>query len=468
MLFTSLEFLFLFFPLTIGINFLLPKKFRNYWLLLTSLFFYAWGEPTFIIVMLGSILANYLFALRISEEKKHRRLILAIAIAFNLSLLFIFKYLGFTSSLLNSVFPSISVIKVMLPIGISFFTFQSISYIIDVYRGVPAQKNLFHLGLYISLFPQLVAGPIVRYGTVCEEIEERTITSDDFCQGMLRFVRGFNKKIIFSNMLAQVADFAFSGEELTVFLAWIGAICYALQIYFDFSGYSDMAIGIGRMLGFHFLENFNFPYISKTVTEFWRRWHISLSSWFKDYLYIPLGGSRVKSKWRLIFNLAVVWIATGIWHGASWSFLLWGMLYGALIIFEKLLSIPQKVEKHLGLRIPYQIFSLLVILFAWVLFRAPDLKFALTYFASMLGFASGGFIDAEGMRKFLNYSVFIVFGIICATPLFSFLRTKIQLKVKRGACVFDAIAYFAQIILFFVSVSYLIMDVHNPFIYFNF
>ena len=470
MLFTSLEFLFLFFPITLGINFLLPKGYRNYWLLLVSLFFYAWGEPVFVLIMLASILFNFFVALRIdeTESKKYKKLFLSIAIAGNLGLLFIFKYLNFTTGILSNLFSSVEITKIALPIGISFFTFQSMSYVIDVYRGIPVQKNIAHLGLYVSLFPQLIAGPIVRYSTVAQEIKERTVTYHEFCNGMLRFVRGFNKKVLLANLLAQVADMAFAVENPSVSLAWVGAICYSLQIFFDFSGYSEMAIGLGLMMGFHFLENFNYPYISKTITEFWRRWHISLGTWFRDYLYFPLGGSRVKSKWRLVFNLSVVWLATGIWHGASWNFILWGVLYGVILIFEKLLSIPKKADENLYLRIPYQIFSLAMVIFGWVLFRATTLSSALSYLKSMLGFTSGGFTDDITTRYFLDFIILILAGIICSTPLIPFVRIKLQAKIKNSEIAFDIIGYSVQLILFLIGVSFLIMNAHNPFIYFNF
>ena len=343
MLFTSLEFLFMFFPITMGINYLLPQKARNYWLLVMSLLFYSWGEPSFVIVMIISIMFNYFMAIRVAETERgdaHSKRMLAVAIIGNLGLLFVYKYMNFTTGVIHSVFPFTQELfeqtQLVLPIGISFFTFQSLSYVVDVYRGEPVQKNPFYVALYVSLFPQLIAGPIVRYTTVAEEINCRAVNSDMLTNGMYRFIKGFNKKVLLANVLSIVADSAFETKELTVLLAWVGIICYALQIYFDFSGYSEMAIGIGLMLGFKFLENFNYPYISKTITEFWRRWHMSLGTWFRDYLYFPLGGSRVKTKRRLVFNLAVVWLATGIWHGASWNFILWGALYGVLLIFEKL------------------------------------------------------------------------------------------------------------------------------------
>lgn len=475
MLFTSLEFLFMFFPITLGINFLLPEKARNYWLLIASLFFYAWGEPSFLIVMIFSILFNYFMAIRVCESERgdrHSKIMLAIAIIGNLGLLFVYKYMNFVTGTLHSVFPFtqswFEQSSYVLPIGISFFTFQSISYVIDVYRGVPVQKNLAYVALYVSLFPQLIAGPIVRYTTVAEEINHRVVTSDMLYRGMMRFVKGFNKKVLLANVLAQVADVAFTSSELTVSLAWLGAICYALQILFDFSGYSEMAIGIGLMLGFNFPENFNFPYISKTITEFWRRWHISLGSWFRDYLYFPLGGSRVKSKLRLVFNLAVVWLATGIWHGASWNFIVWGALYGVIIIFEKLLSLPKKLENHKVVGALYQIFSMLMVLLGWVIFRANDLPSAFNYIKAMFGFAPGGFTNAIAAMNFRDYFVMIIAGLVCSTPLVGFLRKKVEDRFACGSTICNVVSYVIYGLLFIISVSFIVMNAHNPFIYFNF
>ena len=415
MLFTSLEFLFAFFPLTLGVYFILPKKARNYWLLVISLLFYAWGEPTFLFVMLGSIVFNYLMALRIAELPKDsalRKLMMFIDVVGNLGIMFIYKYLNFVTASLHDFFPStvnmFEQTHFILPIGISFFTFQAMSYVIDVYRGVPVQKNLFYLALYISFFPQLIAGPIVRYTTIAEQIEERTVTVDGFSKGIMRFLYGFNKKVLLANILAQVADAAFGAEELSVAFAWLGAICYTLQIFFDFSGYSEMAIGLGLMFGFNFLENFNYPYISKTITEFWRRWHISLGSWFRDYVYFPLGGSRVNSKLRLVFNLFVVWLATGIWHGASWNFILWGVLYGVIITVEKLCSIPKLSDKRKAFSIPYQIFTMIMVIFGWVLFRAENLGLAANYLRTMLGLAGKPLFDTTAGFYLREYLVLLI------------------------------------------------------------
>jgi alginate O-acetyltransferase complex protein AlgI len=300
-------------------------------LLIMSLGFYAWGERKFVLIMMASIAGNYLFALAISAHRKRGRAILLwLDVAMNVGILFVFKYLGFTVRTIDTIAGAeLSVPQIALPIGISFFTFQAMSYVIDVYRGTtPVQKNPFYVALYISFFPQLIAGPIVRYNTIADQILVRTENIKDFSYGCRRFIIGLCKKVLIANQLALLADTAFSANaaagELTVTLSWMGVIAYAFQIYFDFSGYSDMAIGLGRMFGFHFEENFNYPYISKTVTEFWRRWHISLGTWFRDYVYFPLGGSRVKSRMRLILNLFVVWLLTGIWHGAHMSFVLWG------------------------------------------------------------------------------------------------------------------------------------------------
>ena len=343
MLFSSTVFLFFFLPVTVGIYYVLDRKFKNYWLLITSLLFYSWGEPKFIFVMLGSIFMNYLFALLVDkfrENKKAARFILTLTCIWNIGIFFVYKYLNFTIDNINHLFgQNIPLTNIVLPIGISFFTFQAMSYVIDVYRkNGKVQKNPFNVALYITFFPQLIAGPIVRYETVADEINFRKETLDDFYSGIKRFVVGLCKKLIISNSVAVIADFVFDTEDLTqisVLAAWAGAVCYTLQIYFDFSGYSDMAIGLGKMFGFHFNENFDYPYASASVSEFWRRWHISLGTWFRDYVYFPLGGSRVKSKARLVFNLFVVWMLTGIWHGASWNFVLWGVYFFVILAAEK-------------------------------------------------------------------------------------------------------------------------------------
>lgn len=482
MLFPSMEFLFLFFPITFCVYFLLPKRIggqnaRNYWLLIASLFFYAWGEPKFVLVMLFSIAFNYFIALHIEElsvetESLRRRLLLAVAVLVDIGILFAFKYMNFVTGAIHSFFPQTKELfeqtSFALPIGISFFTFQSLSYVIDVYRGIPAQKNLGYLGLYISFFPQLIAGPIVRYTTISEQIQERRITAGMLSDGVLRFLYGFNKKALLANAFAEVADLAFGAEGLSVGMAWLGAVCYTLQIFFDFSGYSDMAIGLGKMFGFQFLENFNYPYISKTVTEFWRRWHISLGSWFRDYVYFPLGGSRVKSKARLAVNLACVWLATGIWHGASWNFIVWGLLYGVLITIEKLWSIPEKAAKRKLLGAGYQIFTLLAVVFGWVLFRAESLSGAAGYLQAMFKLNGNEFVDNDFVFYAREYAVALIIGVLLSTPVLRFLKERFVSKSELAARVSENSSYAMQMLLFIVSVSCLVMNAHNPFIYFNF
>ncbi len=465
MLFTSLEFLLFFLPTVLLLYFPLPHRAKNVWLLLASLFFYAWGEPSFLPVMLLSILFNYLCALLIARFFRAGRGILTLAVVGNLGLLFVFKYANFFTSLLHPLIPSLPKTSIPLPIGISFFTFQAMSYVIDVYRGTPERKNPLDLGLYIALFPQLIAGPIVRYSDVAREIDQRKVTWERLSAGILRFLRGFNKKVLLANALSAVADAAFASESLGTGLSWLGIVAYALQIYFDFSGYSEMAIGLGLMLGFSFPENFNDPYISGTVSEFWRRWHITLGAWFRDYLYFPLGGSRVSSRARLVFNLAIVWLSTGFWHGASWNFLLWGAWYGILIGAEKLLGIPRRLQRHRSLRALYRGFTLLAVLVGWVFFRADGIGAAGHYLGAMLG------VEGEGADAFFylrEYFVIFAAAILCATP---FLR-KLQRCALSGdesrANLYRRLSAAWQIVLFAVSVSFIVMDAHNPFIYFNF
>ncbi len=474
MLFTSLEFLLVFFPIALGVYYILPHKARNYWLLLASLFFYAWGEPAFVFGLMFSILFNYLLALRIDEMPvggKGRKWMLAFTIAGNVVFLGIFKYMNFITENLRAFFPSLQTsvpqTEIFLPVGISFFTFSAISYVVDVYRGVPAQKNIGYLGLYIALFPKLLIGPIVRYTDIIEQIKtERHITMGGFSDGFLRFLYGFNKKMLLANTLAEVADKAFATSELSVGMAWLGAICYTLQIYFDFSGYSDMAIGLGKMFGFTFKENFNYPYISKTVGEFWQRWHISLGSWFRDYVYIPLGGSRV-NKSRLVLNLFIVWLLTGIWHGANWTFIVWGILYGVLITIEKLLNLPSKLSKQKS-AVFYQTFTMLAVVCGWVLFRSEHLSGAVLYFKAMIGLEENGFLDPTFLFNFREYFILIVIGIIFSTPIFRWLTEKMQGRGEKIGTIYYTGCYAIQIVLFLVSMSFIVMNYHNPPVYFNF
>lgn len=490
MVFSSAIFLFCFLPITLIGYYLLDRKFKNYFLLLVSLMFYAWGEPSFVFIMLGSIFVNYLLALGIDAthvRSEHcskfyivKKLLLVVSVLLNLSLFFIYKYLDFTILNINTVAGwfgvewEIPLRGIALPIGISFFTFQAMSYVFDVYnRKGEVQKNPFNVALYISLFPQLIAGPIVRYQTVADQIKNRKETLDGVAQGIRRFIVGLAKKAIISNTVAMAADYAFdsvAAGKSTVALAWIGAICYTLQIYFDFSGYSDMAIGLGKMFGFDFLENFNFPYCSKTVSEFWRRWHISLGTWFRDYVYFPLGGSRVNSKRRLVFNLFVVWILTGIWHGANWTFIIWGLMYFVLLTFEKLTGIEKKLDKPYT-AIPYRIFTLLCVVVGWVFFRASDVSQALSYLECMFGFAPRGVMDGATEMIILQYLPVIIIGIIFSINIKKlFMKSKLYLANKM---LFDApsVCIFGDVILMVlavVAVSFTVASTYNPFIYFNF
>ena len=469
MLFSSNIFIFLFLPAVLFGYYVIFRKTRlgqNIFLTLSSLFFYAWGEPRFVMVMLLSIIANWAFALwvdKVKHNKKETHLALITMLVFNLSIIFIFKYLMFTLNNINNIFHThINVPEIILPIGISFFTFHSISYVIDISRGnYKAQRNPLNVGLYISLFPQLIAGPIIRYHTIADQIEGRKETLNDFSCGICRFVIGLAKKVLLANTLAIVADKAFtansSGEGLSVGFALLGALAYTFQIFFDFSGYSDMAIGLGRMFGFHFPENFNYPYISISITEFWRRWHISLSSWFRDYVYFPLGGSRVDSKWRLAFNLFVVWTLTGVWHGANWTFIIWGIMYFALITIEKLTKIGNKIGRF------GHIYTLFFVIIGWVFFRAEYLGLAIDYLKALTGINSNGIIDNKAIMYFSENKYFYLFAIIFSMPVTEWIKDKFP-KSKM----LDFLYPVVMIFLFVTSVSYIIKGAYNPFIYFNF
>ena len=464
MLFTSLEFLFLFLPLALGVHYLLPMRLglRNAWLLLASLAFYAWGEPTFVLAMLASIAFNYVMALGVEALRGRRGggTLFALAVVGNLSLLGVYKYANFFTATVRAWFPSwqgvVPQTSFLLPIGISFFTFQALSYVIDVRRGRAAQRNPLDLALYIALFPQLIAGPIVRYETVADQIRGRRPSWDLFASGIGRFLVGFNKKVLIANVMAEAADRMFGAPSPSCAGAWLGAVAYTLQIYYDFSGYSDMAIGLGRMFGFRFLENFDYPYVSRTVTEFWRRWHISLGSWFRDYVYFPLGGSRV-GRGRLLFNLAVVWFLTGLWHGANWTFILWGCLYGVLIAFEKLSGWARAVDGHRVLRLLCQPFTLLMVVCGWVLFRSETVAAAGGHLAAMFGIGAPA-SDDLALFWWREIALVLAVAVVGSTPILQRIRSRAA--VAAGSV--------AQLILFAVSVSCLVMKAHNPFIYFNF
>lgn len=475
MLFSSTIFIFIFLPVVLLGNFVIFRKHRtaqNIFLLICSLFFYAWGEPLFVLIMIASILANWLLGLLVVRrtDKWYQRLILAITAIVNLIGLFIFKYLMFTVTNINALFgSSITVPSITLPIGISFFTFQAMSYVIDVYRGHgEVQKNPLNVGLYVSFFPQLIAGPIVRYETIADQIQNRKETMEDFTEGICRFIVGLGKKMLLSNTMAIVADAAFANEltaggTISVAFAWLGAIAYTFQIFFDFSGYSDMAIGLGRMFGFHFLENFNYPYISSSVSEFWRRWHISLGTWFRDYVYIPLGGNRVKSNGRLMLNLFVVWFLTGVWHGANWTFITWGLMYFVLLAFEKLTGLDKKFNGTVG-KIIKRIYTLFFVVIGWVIFRAENLGYAIEYIKSMLGLCGNALSEPLFNLHLSENIVFLIAAVIFSMPVAKALSNKLTNK----PALHETLRAVALIFVLILSLSYVVKGTYNPFIYFNF
>lgn len=473
MLFSSSLFLFAFLPgvLLCYYVFLRPwRSAQNLLLLLASLFFYAWGEPRFVLVMMGSILANYVFGLWVyARRRKSRSVVLpvAAAAACNLGLLFVFKYLVFTLENLNLLGLNLPIPGIRLPIGISFFTFQALSYIFDVAMGkAQVQRNPLSLGLYISFFPQLIAGPIVKYSTIAGEIQGRRETWSDFSAGCCRFIVGLGKKVLLANQLAAVADAAWSavGSGLPAAFSWMGALAYTLQIYYDFSGYSDMAIGLGRMFGFHFLENFRHPYLSCSITEFWRRWHISLSTWFRDYVYIPLGGSR-NGKSRTLRNLFVVWLLTGIWHGANWTFVCWGLFYFCLLWAEKFAGLGRRWPRPMA-----WCFTFLMVNLGWVLFRADSLPQALVFFGSMLG--RSGLFSVETAYYLRQYLPILLLGLLFSFPVAGFFSKKLESLLTRKLRVlvplWDILYGLSLLALFLASSAFLVKGTYNPFIYFNF
>lgn len=462
MVFSSALFLFVFFPITIIGYFIVNARMKNIWLLLASLFFYSWGEPKYIILMLLSIVTNYTLALGIDKIKgsKKKRMLLIFGIILNLGALGYFKYFDFMVSNINALFGTelLQMRNIALPIGISFYTFQSMSYVVDVYRKkVPVQKNLIKLGLYISFFPQLIAGPIVRYIDIEREITSREVTLDDVYYGCRKFMVGFAKKILIADQVSPLVDILFNSNGYSALPAWIGAVAFSIQIFFDFSGYSDMAIGIGRIFGFHFMENFNYPYISKSIQEFWRRWHISLSSWFRDYVYIPLGGSRCSTS-RACINLIIVFFLTGLWHGASWNFVVWGLYYVAFLIVEKLFlsNILKKVPAIIN-----HIYATFFIVIGWVFFRAEGLSEACYYLRNM-------FYVKEGMWKQVvtimnkQYWFCLAMGIVFSIPWIPAVEK--WLKKRKMDVLLDVVI----IAVFVVAIAYLLGKGFSPFLYFRF
>ena len=461
MLFSSVTFLYYFLPAVLILYFLVPWRLKNTVLLLFSLVFYGWGEPKLLFLMIFTILMFYGCGLMIgrSESQKAKKLWLTISIVISIGLLAIFKYADFFIGSFNSVTGlSVPLLRLALPVGISFYTFQSLSYTIDVYRGnVPAQKNLISFGAYVALFPQLIAGPIVRYVDVARELNERKHSWEDFCLGLRRFLVGLGKKILIADNFALLMKIFRESGDKSVLFYWLYAVAFTLNIYFDFSGYSDMAIGLGRIFGFKFIENFNYPYLSKSVTEFWRRWHMSLGSWFRDYIYIPLGGNRV-SKGRWVFNILTVWMLTGLWHGAAWNFVLWGLLFGILLMVEKWVPGLQKLPNLLR-----HGYVLLIVCLSFVLFNAESLSQALSDMGGMFGFAGVPMVNAESLYYLRSYAPLFVMGIVGATPIVRDTARKIGEK-PWGAI--PEILLMA--VLLIVCSAYLVDGSFSPFLYFRF
>ena len=477
MVFSSALFLFLFLPITLLGYYIMPGKGRNLWLLLASLIFYSWGEPKYVLLMLLSIGVNFAFGLGIEHYQQMesrqgvRKVILLGSLVYNVGILFYFKYLGFTVHTIERILPvgtktvDSFVDAITMPIGISFFTFQIMSYVIDVYRkDVPAQKSILKLALYISMFPQLVAGPIVRYSLVAKQMEQRIISWDKLYVGVWRFMKGFTKKVLFSNTLAQIADMAFDQKlySQSGAMAWFGIMAYTMQIYYDFSGYSDMAIGLGKLFGFDFNENFDHPYCAKSIQEFWRRWHISLSTWFRDYLYIPLGGSRCAT-WKIYRNTMIVFLVTGLWHGADFTFIIWGLYYGIFLILERggMAKVLQKLPPFLQ-----HLYAILLIMIGWVFFRADSLSAAISYLGGMLQLGNWN------MELFLykanrEQQLFLLIGAIGCIPVKDILVKLVKKEPKQLARI-EIVELIAGFIGFLLSIIYMTGSGFNPFIYFRF
>ena len=465
MVFSSLVFLFRFLPIFLLCYFIVPFKFKNLVLFLFSLVFYAWGEPVYICLMLFSTVFDYINGLLIEKfgvKTKGAKIVLIVSLLGNLGLLGVFKYTDFILGNINNLLgTSIPLPELALPIGISFYTFQTLSYTIDVYRGVvPAQHNIISFGAYVAMFPQLIAGPIVQFKTVAEELNHRVHNWGNFYIGVRRFCIGFAKKVFLANNIGFVwSEILSNYANSSVLTLWLGLICFAFQIYFDFSGYSDMAIGLGRMLGFHYLENFNYPYVSKSITEFWRRWHISLGSWFRDYVYIPLGGNQKGFK-RQIVNLSIVWLLTGIWHGASWNYVLWGIYYGILIIIEKLFLLKW-LEKY---NISSHIYTLFLVLIGWGIFAIEDFSILTNYMSCLFGLGGLNIIDNQFIYYLQNYGVLLIICAIASVNYFS--QGYSILKAQRPWV--KSLENIFIIVVFVMSLAMLVNSTYNPFLYFRF
>lgn len=465
MVFSSITFLFYFLPIVLAIYYIAPKKYRNVILLISSLVFYFFGEPKYGIIMVISIISIYFHGIWIEKAKntKYKKIPLISGVFISIAVLFYFKYFDFLIENINLwLDKKIDLFGIILPIGISFYTFQMISYMVDVYRGdAKVQKNFVKLATYISLFPQLIAGPIIRYTTIEEQLENRTYSFEKFSLGIRRFVIGLSKKVLIANILGELVKVFGTYNDGTVLFYWLYAIANMLQIYFDFSGYSDMAIGLGKMLGFEFLENFNYPYIASTITDFWRRWHISLSTFFRDYVYIPLGGNRV-SKIKWIRNLLVVWFLTGLWHGAAWNFIIWGLLFGILLILEKTIfkNIIEKIPKIIK-----HIFVLLIVMISFVIFSGNKMEDIIMQILGLFGIGTAGVVSTVSIHYLKSYLIILLVGIIGSTPLIKKVAEKLENKFPKIINIAEILLITALLIL---CTSYIIDGSFNPFLYFRF
>ena len=472
MVFSSLEFLFLYLPIALGIYFLCPKKWRNIWLLAISLVFYGWGEPVYVFLMIFTIIVDYVCGYLVDKFKDDRRkakAALIISVVINLAILGFFKYYDFIVGSILNLIPGVNIplLGLGLPIGISFYTFQALSYVIDVYRqDAEVQKKITSFGAYVTLFPQLIAGPIVRYKDVDAELNERHESIELFASGVRTFIAGLGKKIVFANAIGQVWEYFrdIPADERSVLAAWFGIICYSFQLYFDFSAYSDMAIGLGKMLGFRFLENFNYPYISKSITEFWRRWHMSLSTWFRDNVYFPLGGSR-NGKFKTYRNLLIVWLLTGIWHGAYWNYILWGLYYGIILMLEKgfMLKWLEKIPAFFR-----HVYTLIIVLFGWLIFVFEDMTAGIAYLKNMFGVTNGGFINASDGYEIMRNLVFVAILCVACTPLPKKLFYKLYFSKEAAGKIWRIAVPVGAFAVFAVSCAYLVDSSFNPFLYFRF
>lgn len=465
MLFSSIPFLYYFLPLVLAVYFLTPARFRNAVLLLASLIFYAWGEPKYVLLMLASILSGYGFGLLQERYRgqKGAKLVCGLSVAVSLSFLLYFKYADFFLENFNAATGlGVPLLRIALPIGISFYTFQIISYTVDVYRGEPAQKNLIHLAAYVAMFPQLIAGPIVRYSDIAQQLEHRSHSTALAAEGVRRFLIGLGKKILIANQLGELCSVFRASDEKSVLFYWLYAVAFALHIYFDFSGYSDMAIGLGKVFGFHFLENFSYPYISASITEFWRRWHISLGTWFRDYVYIPLGGNRV-GRARQLLNILVVWMLTGFWHGAAWNFVVWGLMFAVLLIMEKLWLL-KPLSKCRPLAHLYVVFFVVI---SFVIFNAENMGQALSDIGGLFGAGGIPLVSAEAVYCLRSFALVLILAVLGATPLLRNGLVRLSQYPTAGK-VLNALEPFTLFILLLVMTGYLVDGSFNPFLYFRF